>query len=458
MKTEIHSFFLHHISFFVIISSSSSSLFGFDLLDGVVSMSNFVSVHDVDELTYDDDDDAGDEENMTAVVENENLISRGNSDNSGASIVRSGTSRSSSDSVLAETLSEWSLPSVSTSSLSPPPTLASNESSNRSNNTGCYISSGTNRSHQPGGSITILSSAPTNETPTMFSMFTAPPRQEYHNSLVLPRFGGGGGAPPSDLSLSLTTAASVYTDAGDGFGSSPAHFATFDGGSSSSCLSLNPLSLPIELIISLPDSFFNHERRCHLALPDRHAVIDPPSLPLAVDLLSSNHRHQALNSSFCATVEDDASRHWDNQSDESQTVVTISSENCNDDNLSNISSSNSNNRLWYAKLQSEADWEAFQEEARRLLAALEDSATLPPSSGEDDSPSLSQHQLLSPDEFLSLLIQREEEIFWSDKKKKNSSAATTMPFFFAGHFSWTASTVTAAVVPLLAFALLNNRR
>ena len=95
MGTEVHCFYRIFciISFFVtfiMVLSSSSSLFGFDLIDGVVSMSNFVSVHDVDELTYDDDDDGDEEDNMTA-VENENLA-RGNSDNSGASIVRSGTS------------------------------------------------------------------------------------------------------------------------------------------------------------------------------------------------------------------------------------------------------------------------------------------------------------------------------------------------------------------------------
>jgi hypothetical protein len=296
---------LSTFTIFIIMVSPSSSLFGFDLLDGVVSMSNFVSVH-VGEVEH--DDDFVDDENMTA-VENENPPRESSDSSSGASSVTNDM-RSSPDSALAETLSEWSLPSASSSSSSyHPPTLASNETNNTVTN-----DSGTSRSsHHPGGGcITILSSAPTNETP-MFSLST-PYRREYPS--FVPRFGG---APrTSDLSLSLTTADSVYTDA-EGFGSS-AHVA--DVGGSSSFLSLNPSSLPSELIISLPDSFSN-ERRSSFPNHFRQYAIDPHRL-LAVDLLSPYR--PALASSICATVEDDASRYWDDQSNESQAVVTIRSE------------------------------------------------------------------------------------------------------------------------------------
>jgi hypothetical protein len=127
--------------------------------------------------------------------------------------------------------------------------------------------------------------------------------------------------------------------------------------------------------------------------------------------------------------------------------------------LGNNENNSNSPGVWYAKLKSDADWDAFQEEARRLLAALGDSASSPACSSSDDDSSPSSTQQLSPDEVLALLIQREEEIFWSKKKRYSSAAATAIAVpFFSQNFSWTASTVTAAVLPLLAFTLLNNRR
>ena len=255
-------------------SPLSSSLLGLDMLDGFVNVpvSHFASAE------FENTEDEVEEEG-TATVASDGNEDEENSDSEEWSLGHSGASESSED----QQMQYSAISCVSSVS-----TIA-----NASENSLAETTNGVQEGSASAGGITILSSAPSEDTPNVPIMlppfhpfYRAPDDREDSDETQ------SYSTAISVSSFSLTTNESVYASCGNistsnglAGGSSNGLVSSQNTGASSA-LSLNPASLSSDVIVSLPESLLttqsDGENRV-ISIPNGlHNLVVPSSLAISL--------------------------------------------------------------------------------------------------------------------------------------------------------------------------------